>query len=216
MRQARPYAGGRQIMPALELIAVVASSGSFGGRYSFRQSTRIIRRYLAAARRAKAILLLDIQPGHADFMSEAKRLEPFLRQPDVGLALDPEWHVAPGEVPGRVIGSMQSSEVNAISAWLASIVREGNLPQKLLVVHQFTDNMIRDKQLLKQSPEVALTLNVDGFGSIPVKVSKYRAFARTRPPTHHGFKLFYHEDPVLMQPGQVLRMHPRPELVVYE
>jgi hypothetical protein len=216
MRQARPYARGRAIMPALELIAVVASAGSYGGRYSYRQSTATIKRYLAAARRAKALLILDIQPGRADFMGEVKHLEPFLREPDVGLALDPEWHVAAGEQPGKVIGSMQSSEVNAISAWLATIVRAGNLPQKLLVVHQFTDNMIRDKQLLTQSPEVALTLNVDGFGTIPVKVAKYRDFARGRPRTHNGFKLFYHEDPVLMKPRAVLRMRPPPELVVYE
>ena len=111
---------------------------------------------------------------------------------------------------------MQSSEVNAISAWLATVVREGGLPQKMLVVHQFTDNMVRDKQLLKQSPEIALTLNVDGFGTVPVKVAKYRDFARTRPATHHGFKLFFREDPVLMDPAQVLRMRPQPELVVYE
>jgi hypothetical protein len=216
MKQARPYGRGRQIMPALELITVVASASSTDGRYSTRQSDRTIKRYLAAARRAKALLLLDVQPGRAGFLSEVKRLEPYLRQPDVGLALDPEWHVGPTEVPGKVIGSMEASDVNAISAWLASMVREGNLPQKLLVVHQFTDNMVRDKQLLKQSPEVALTLNVDGFGTIPVKVAKYRDFARTRPATHHGFKLFYREDPVLMKPGQVLRMRPQPELVVYE
>ena len=199
------------------MISTVASgSPEANGLYSTRQSHAVIDRYLSAARRAHALLILDIQPGHADFMSEVKRLEPFLRQPDVGLALDPEWHVAPGEVPGRVIGSMQSSDVNAISTYLASIVREGNLPQKLLVVHQFTDNMVRDKQLLRQTPEVALTLNVDGFGTIPVKVAKYRDFARSRPVTHHGFKLFYKEDPVLMSPREVLRMRPRPELVVYE
>src|SRR3954452_25431181 len=216
MRQAGPYCHGRKIMPAVEVITVVASSDSYGGRYSFRQSTATIKRYLTAARRAKALLILDVQPGRADFISEVKRLEPFLRPPGAGLALDPEWHVGPGELPGKVIGSMQSSDVNAISAWLATMVREGDLPQKLLVVHQFTDNMVGDKQLLKQSPEVALTLNVDGFGTIPVKVAKYRDFARTGPATHHGFKLFYHEDPVLMKPSRVLRMRPQPELVVYE
>jgi hypothetical protein len=216
IRQAKPYGHGRRVLPALELIAVVASADSFGGRYSFRQSTRTIRRYLAAARRAKALLLLDVQPGRAGFRDEVKRLEPFLRKPDVGLALDPEWHVGPGEIPGKVIGSMQSSEVDAISAWLAAMVREDHLPQKLLVVHQFTDNMIRDKQLLTLRPEVALTLNVDGFGTVPVKVAKYRDFAAGRPRTHDGFKLFYREDPVLMQPRQVLRIRPRPELVVYE
>jgi hypothetical protein len=33
---------------------------------------------------------------------------------------------------------------------------------------------------------------------------------------HDGFKLFYHEDTGLMSPAQVLRLRPRPELIVYE
>jgi hypothetical protein len=216
LKQARPYGHGRRVMPALELITVVASGGSYGGRYSFRQSDATIRRYLAAARRVHALLLLDVQPGRAGFMSEVTRLRPYLEQPDVGLALDPEWHVGAGEIPGKVIGSMEATEVNAISAWLGGIVRARNLPEKLLVVHQFTDNMIRSKELLTQPRGIALTLNVDGFGENVVKIAKYRDFSRSRPVTHHGFKLFYREDPVLMQPPEVLRMRPRPELVVYE
>lgn len=215
-KQARPYARGRPVMPALELIAVVAAGASYGGRYSFRQSDAVIRRYLAAARRHKAILMLDIQPGHADFMAEVRHLRPYLEQPDVSLALDPEWHVPAGQVPGRVIGSTDAATVNQVSSYLAGIVRARRLPQKLLVVHQFTDAMIRDKQALRQQPGVALTLNVDGFGPIPVKVAKYKGFARASAGTHHGFKLFYHEDPVLMKPRAVLRLRPRPEFVVYE
>jgi hypothetical protein len=215
-KQARPYARGRKVLPALELITVVAASSSNDGRYSTRQSTATIQRYLDAARRHKALLLLDIQPGRADFLEEVEWLRPFLEQPDVSLALDPEWHVAEGEIPGQVIGSMEASEVNAISAWLAQIVRERNLPQKLLVVHQFTEDMIRNRTQLEEHPGVALTLNVDGFGTIPVKLDKYRDFSKLPPPTHRGFKLFYREDPVLMRPRQVLKMRPQPELVVYE
>jgi hypothetical protein len=216
-RQARPYAAGRQVLPALELIAVVASGAPHSdGKYRYRQPLSVIRRYLAAARRHRALLMLDIQPGHSDFMSEVRRLQPFLEQPDVSLALDPEWHVGPGEIPGKVIGSTDAREVNAVSSYLAGIVKARNLPEKMLVVHQFTDNMVRDKQLLQQPPGVALTMNVDGFGAVPEKVAKYRDFAHQRPRAHRGFKLFFHEDPVLMSPREVLRLHPRPELVVYE
>jgi hypothetical protein len=216
-RQARGYGHGREVMPALELIAVVASGEAYDGGYRWRQKKHTIDRYLAAARRAKALLLLDIQPGRANFMDEVKRLAPYLAQPDVGLALDPEWHVGPGQFPGKVIGSMQASDVNAISAYLAAIVRAHKLPQKLLVVHQFTDNMIAGKAALVPRPDVAVTLNVDGFGSVPEKVAKYRDFAHQPPRrVHRGFKLFYKEDPVLMSPAEVLRMRPRPEFVVYE
>ena len=56
----------------------------------------MIRRYLKAARKAKALLMLDIQPGRSDFFTETTRLRKWLKEPDVGLALDPEWRMGPG------------------------------------------------------------------------------------------------------------------------
>jgi hypothetical protein len=219
-RQARPYRSrGRQLMPAFELISTVAS-GSAGpdGRYSTRQGRRVIDRYLAAARRARALLILDVQPGHAEFMEEVQALRPYLEQPDVSLALDPEWKVPSDQVPGKVIGSTDSAVVNQVSAYLAGIVRARRLPQKLLVVHQFTNDMIGRKELLAQPAGVALTLNVDGFGDRLNKVAKYDEFARAPGARrfHAGFKLFYHEDTHLMKPRQVLRLRPQPDFVVYE
>src|SRR4051812_32987139 len=103
-------------MPALELIASVAAGAPYtDGKYRWRESPSTIRRYLRAARRNKALLVLDIQPGRSDFRPEVKRLEPFLRKPDVGLALDPEWHVAAPAIPGQVIGSATAAEVNQVT-----------------------------------------------------------------------------------------------------
>jgi len=153
------------VLPALELIAVIANADAGqDGLYRARQTDAVIGRYLKAARRAKALLLLDIQPGRSDFFTEATRLRKWLEEPDVGLALDPEWRMGPGEVPGKVIGHVGAREVNATTAWLSQIVRERNLPQKLLLVHQFTDSMVPEKQL-KRPPGLAYVLNVDRFGS---------------------------------------------------
>ena len=217
-RQARPYrAGGKPVLPAFELIATIADAAPGpSGKYRSRQSAKVIDRYLAAARKAKMLLVLDIQPGRADFMSEVRVFERWLEQPDVSLALDPEWRVGPGEVPGKTIGSVDASEVNAVSAYLAAIVRRRKLPQKLLLIHQFTDDMIRNKDQLAKRPGIALTINVDGFGDQPNKISKYRGFTRGARRFHHGFKLFYKEDTNLMSPRQTLRLRPRPDIVEYE
>jgi hypothetical protein len=219
-RQARPYRRGRRpILPAFELISTVASGApGAGGRYSYRQPRRIIDRYLRAARAAHALLILDIQPGHVDFMDDVRALRPYIEQPEVGIALDPEWKVPVGQIPGKVIGSTDAADVNRVSAYMAAIVRARKLPQKLLVVHQFTNDMIRRKELLRQPPGVALTLNVDGFGNQPDKIVKYDEFSRAPAERrfHAGFKLFYHEDTNLMSPRQVLRLRPRPEFVIYE
>ena len=216
-REARKYRrGDRAELPALELIAVIANADAGDdGMYRARQEDAVIQRYLRAARRAKALLLLDIQPGRSDFFTETARLEKWLKEPDVGLALDPEWRVGEGEVPGQIIGRVASREVNATSAWLAQLVKEHDLPEKLFVIHQFTDDMV-DHTRVKQREGLDMVLNVDGFGGREVKIAKYRSFAREAKEFHHGFKLFYEEDTGLMTPRQVLRMRPRPELVVYE
>ena len=218
MAQAAPYArAGRPLQPAFELIAtVVTAAPGDDGRYRYRQSDAVIDRYLEAARRAKALLVLDIQPGRAAFMDEVRAYERYLRLPDVGLALDPEWSMRPGQVPGTVIGSTDASIINRAGAYLSRIVQRYDLPQKLLIVHQFTPSMIRHKRRLAEHPGVALVVNIDGFGNPPNKISKYRLFANRRAPWFNGFKLFYHEDTNMMSPRAVMRLHPRPDVIIYE
>src|SRR3954468_7785015 len=217
-KQARPYRGrGRQVLPTFELIATVASGApGADGSYSYHQPAAVIDRYLKAARKEKALLLLDVQPGRANFMTEVKRLRPWLEQPDVSLALDPEWRVGPGQIPGKVIGTVSTTEVNRVTRYVRAIVRQRKLPQKLLLIHQFTEQMIPNKQRLLRPRELAVTLNVDGFGDQPNKIAKYGELTSTARGFHHGYKLFYEEDTDLMTPKQVLRLHPRPEVIVYE
>jgi hypothetical protein len=213
VRQADPYGRKRRpILPALELITVIANAdGGDDGKYRSRQKDAVIARYLRAARRAHALLLLDIQPGRSDFFTEATRLKKWLEEPDVGLALDPEWRVRAGEVPGQIIGHVDAREVNATSAWLAQLVAREKLPEKLFV----TDDMV-DERALKPREGLATVLNVDGFGNQAVKKAKYRDFTRQAPDFYHGFKLFYEEDADMMRPAEVMRLNPRPVLVVYE
>src|SRR5262249_54892537 len=136
---------------------------------------------------------------------------------DVGLALDPEWHVASDEIPGQVIGSVDADTVNRISADLAAKTESAELPQKLFVIHQFAVGMIKDRDQVIARPSLATVINVDGFGDQPSKISKYKDLY---PPEGSGlfagFKLFYNEDVDLMSPGRVLNLRPAPDLIVYE
>jgi hypothetical protein len=217
-RQARPYARrGRKVLPAFELIAaIVTSESGDGGDHSIRQEPATIRRYLRTARAHEMLLLLDIQPGYAPFLQEAQALEHFLKEPDVSLALDPEWSMDPPQLPGQEIGSTDAATINEVSRYLSGIVRKYDLPQKLLVVHRFTGDMIQAEHNLERKPGVALVVNVDGFGDQPNKISKYHEFTKDLPRRFNGLKLFYEEDVNLMKPKQVLRLHPQPDLIVYE
>ena len=217
--QASAYAAdGQPVMPFMELISTVAAADpGDDGLYRNQLPPRVIDDYLAAAREIDALFVLDIQPGQADFESETRRLLPYLRESDVGLALDPEWHMQPGEVPGQTIGSVDADDVNRIQAMLSKIVADENLPQKLLIVHQFTADMIVGKERLREYPGVELVLNIDGFGTREEKVVKYHEL-KTRKDSEFftGFKLFYREDVGLMSPEQVLGLGPPPDLVLYE
>jgi hypothetical protein len=150
-----------------------------------------------------------------DFLAETRHLDRWLREPDVGLALDPEWHT-PGAVPGTTIGSVDAATVNAVARHVSAIVRERNLPEKLFVVHQFTPNMIAGKERVQRWPGLAMTMNVDGFGDRPNKLAKYHQFTHDGTRFHNGLKLFFREDTNLMRPRSVLGLRPPPDLVVYE
>jgi hypothetical protein len=216
--QARAYRRNRPALPVLELIATIAASApGEDGEYVLREPDRVIERYLREARRIRGLLLLDIQPGLADFRDEVARLEPFLRRPDVGLALDPEWHVGPTEIPGEVIGSVEAREINQISASLAELVRELDLPEKLFVIHQFTADMISGPGHVIERPGLATVINIDGFGDPANKIAKYKQLRPDpRSGLGSGFKLFFNEDVGLMSPEDVLDLRPSPDLVVYE
>ena len=122
-----------------------------------------------------------------------------------------------GEVPGTVIGSVTARELNATTAWLDSLIEENDLPQKLVVIHQFTLDMIRNRPRLKRRENLAITLNADGFGTQAQKLEKYDAFTKGAAKKFaNGYKLFYKEDTDLMTPREVMRMQPRPDFVVYE
>jgi hypothetical protein len=216
--QARAYEGRGPVMPVLELLATIAA-GDAGedGSHRLLQPHSVIERYLTEARRQRGLLLLDIQPGRADFAEEVRRLDRWLREPDVGLALDPEWHVGPTEIPGQVIGSVDAETVNEVAARLSRIVVRHDLPEKLLVVHQFTRDMITGRSQLRDRRGVAIVLNSDGFGDPANKIAKYQELRPGRgTPFFPGFKLFYREDLDLMSPEEVLSLRPPPKLIVYE
>jgi hypothetical protein len=217
-RQAAAYAAyGRRVQPAMELLATIAQrAAGDDGRYSRPVPSSEIARYLAAAHRHRMLLILDIQPGRGEFLPQVQRLAPFLTDPSVGIALDPEWKVGPDEVPGTVIGSATAAGINAVARFLHQLVVANNLPDKLLVVHEFTASMLPDRAAIERPAGVEVVLHADGFGTPRLKTGVYQQLALPAPPFHAGFKLFYTQDGQLMTPAQVMDLRPQPEVVTYQ
>jgi len=205
------------VLPAMELIATVAShSAGDDGQYRFRLDPTVVDQYLQAARRAHALFIIDVQPGRARFLPEVQVYERWLKEPDVSLALDPEWRVSSTAVPGRELGSVDAREINEVAQWLSGIVEEGNLPQKLLVVHQFAESMVTSRATVENRPGLALVFDIDGVGGRAIKIQKYHSLTKETLQYHQGLKLFYQTDTDLMTPDIVEGLRPRPDLIIYQ
>jgi hypothetical protein len=205
----------------LELIAIVAQAAPGPSNlYRGRASAEVVRKVLGWARSAGCILVLDVQVGWSSVAAELPYLEPFLREPDVHLALDPEWDMPTGKKPGSTIGSMDAVDINAAVDLLDRIVREQKIGPKLLVVHRFRDFMVTNPSKIKTPPSIRLVSNMDGFGTPERKLASYVVALRGMPTKLSGFKLFTDPklDTPLLTPEQVLggKVQPIPVFLNYQ
>ena len=219
---AAKFAGNREVLPVLELIAVVVQSGPGpDGLYRHRVDPAVVEQYLRAARASKALLLLNIQPGHSDFLTEVKAFETYLREPEVGVALDPEWAMKPKEKPGVHYGQTTGESINDVAEYLSEITVQNGLPEKALVYHEVNRYVLKDEEQLKTPPGVALIKSIDGLGPVGAKIATYVYLMESMPKgVRPGFKLFFDEDTRngsrLMTPREVLALVPTPEYVMFE
>jgi hypothetical protein len=210
---------GLVVVPAFEIIATVADSrAGSDGNYSNETPLDDIRPWIEAAGEAGLYVLLDLQPGRSDFLSQARLYEEFLRLPYVGLALDPEWRLGPDQLPLQQFGSVRAAEVNEVAEWLAELVRREHLPQKMLLLHQFRLSMVPDREALAIPGELALVIQMDGQGAL---VDKYATWDAVTAGTESsgwswGWKNFYDEDSPMATPAQVLALEPAVVYVSYQ
>lgn len=207
------------VVPSLEIIATVAA-GAAGrdGNYSNEAAVDTLRPLVEAAGEAGVYVVLDLQPGRSDFLTQAKLYRELLTEPHVGLALDPEWRLKKGQLPLRQIGSVGIEEVNGVIDWLADLTRSGDLPQKVLVLHQFRQSMIVDRSEVDTSrDEVAVVIHADGNGVPSEKQATWNALLQNPPQgVWWAWKNFYDEDSPTFTPAQTMAQQPAPVLVSYQ
>ena len=207
------------VVPAFEIITTVATGGPGpDGNYSYEAPLDLLRPWVDAAGQAGVYVVLDLQPGRADFLTQAKRYEELLTRPYVGLALDPEWRLGPDQRHLSQIGSVTAGEVNTVVTWLAELTRAHKLPQKLLMLHQFQPQMISDRETVDTSrDELAVLIHADGFGSPGAKFQTWSLMHTSPPPNvWWGWKNFIDEDTPTFSPAETMAIEPRPLFVSYQ
>lgn len=219
------------VQPALHLIAVVAQ-GSPGrdGKYRLRMADTLVEKVASWAATRNALVFLDVQVGQSTVQEELPRLIPFLKRPNVMLGLDPEFSMKPRmdrkqhamvtDKPGTRIGTMSSDDVNYAIGLLVDLVKQNNLPPKVLVVHRFTHDMLTRAAKIRLDPRVQVVINMDGWGQPWLKYDSYRAYVESQPVQFTGFKLFFHNDTKLgdpiLTPAEVLLLNPKPHYIQYQ
>lgn len=218
------YGGdGSQVVPTFEMIAAVAAAQpTEDGDYSFEWPVATFMPWIETARANGAYVVLDLQSGRDDFLTQAQMYQELLELPFVGLALDPEWRLGPDQVHLRQTGSVTAAEANQVIDWVADLVRAQGLPQKMIIIHQFKHSMIRDRDTLKQRPEIQLIIQMDGEGGAGGEALKDRTYDALTAGTEDkhwkwGWKNFFDEDePGPPPPENVMSKDPVPVYVSYQ
>lgn len=211
-----------KVIPALHYIAVTAQ-GSPGkdGKYRLRMPFSQIDTILNWSKEIKALTFLDIQVGHSTPESEVPALDPFLKMPTVHLGIDPEFSMKTGHAPGKKIGTFDATDINWVIDHLARIVKENNLPPKILILHRFTQGMLTNYKDIKKVPEVQIVVDMDGWGPKSLKRSTWLRYVFREPVEYTGFKIFYKNDTKtganqLYQPEELLKFIPQPIYIQYQ
>lgn len=204
--------------PAIELIASVAQPvPGPDGLYLNRTEPRLIEKYARLAEENDCLLLLDIQIGYSTIADEVEVLRPYLERDYVHLAIDTEYDMVPPDIPAQQIGSSPGADIMGAARTLSEIVRQNDLPPKVMVIHQFQSGMIQNKRMLEPVPNVQIALHADGFGTPRQKIVKYNALVRDEPIQYGGFKLFYDQDAPLLSPRETLEvLEPNPAVISYQ
>jgi hypothetical protein len=210
------------VLPALHYIAVTAQGyPGKGDKYRLRMPFKQIDSVIRMAARINALVFLDIQVGMSTVQDEIPLLEPYLKMPQVHLGIDPEFSMKTGKKPGSVIGTMNDSDINFAIRYLSNLVKANQLPPKILIVHRFTQAMVRNYKNIKPDPQVQVVIDMDGWGAQSRKLTTYHEYVSREPVQFTGFKLFYKNDfrepnSRMMTPAEVLKLKPKPVYIQYQ
>lgn len=210
----------KEVLPTFHIIVTIADPW-FGedGNFNHRASPESIEGWLALAEEEGIAVVLDVQPGHAPIQEEFDLIRPYLYHPHVHLALDSEYTMERTpqglyEIPGEVLGSLYAQQINPIQAQLQEIALEIGV-NKVLILHQFEDEMLPDKENIEAYEHVELVVDSDGFGG-PDKVRDYEQYAGEPGFEYGGIKLYRNWDNPLLTPEEVMGLEPEAVVIIYQ
>jgi hypothetical protein len=209
--------GNRGAFGAMDLIySQVQAEPTENGLYLRYLDDSTVQEYLDLADKYDLQLILDLQIGRSTVEAEVEKIERFLKNRRVHVAIDPEYAVGPDGIPLDTPGRVYGDDLNRMQDVLTDIVDQNQLPPKMAIVHQYLDDTIQDGGATKKVPEVDLVLNMDAFGDAREKNEKYEIFS-TRPyASRRSFNIFLQQDERVLSEQEALDLTPPPDAIFYQ
>ena len=210
--------GGRNIRKAFYLIYGTVWPG---GEIGILQDP-LLREYIDFALENDILIFIDHQIGRYSPADSLRKMLPYLKYPNVHLALDPEWRTTK---PMQEIGTVTADEINQVQRIMEDYMIENHISgERLLVIHQFNYRMVSNRENVQSNfSKVRLVHRADGFGPPKMKMSTYAYNAQADNIPVKAFKLFYNfgipgagYDNPIMTPKEVFGLNPRPYIVMYQ
>jgi len=187
------------------------------GRYISYLDDATVQEYVRLAEERDLQLMLDLQIGRGQILDEVRRIERYLTNPRVHVAIDPEYAVGPDGVPIETAGRISGQEINAVQEYLRGLCEQYGLPPKVFVLHQYMEEtVVEGEAVVLDDDRVELVVNMDAFGDIEEKQRKYEHFARKPYAEKPGFNIFLEHDHQLMSETDVLELSPAASVVFYQ
>jgi hypothetical protein len=208
----------KKVVPALHLIYEVAQEyATDDGLYLYYSDSELVQDYISFTQSQGMLLFLDLQIGRSTLPAELAKVMPYLKAPNVHLAIDPEFVTPPGMRPGLDIGTLDCQQVNAALDTIEAMVEQEHLPNKIVILHQFQTYMLSNREKLNfDEPRVDLVLDMDGYGDQSGKLENYDKFVRQSGAKYGGIKLFYTHDVGLLREQQIENLVPQPNVIIYQ
>ncbi len=216
----QPLSSDREVVPAIHLVYAVAQAApGADGLYLFRMDSDLVQEWIAITRDNGLLLFLDVQVGRSTIERELPLVLPYLAEPHVHLALDPEFAWGADVTPVSSVGHLTGEAINRAQELLQRYVVEQELPGKILIVHQFRRSMIRQKDQIRPYEQVELVIDMDGFGPPATKLDSWNSVIVADDVQRAGIKLFYKHDAErggLLSEADVMALQPAPVVIIYQ
>jgi glycosyltransferase involved in cell wall biosynthesis len=199
--------------PALYLLSVAATSTpGWNETFSSSLSPERVESYRAAAQSVGARLIIGIQASRQSFRDALAPFEEILREPGVGVGLQPAWS-QPADDPDREVGRAPWPRADLEDAlrWISDVTSAA--PPTIVLIHSTPDVTWPGDWAPADLPGLDVIGLAERIGTLGEKKDAFDTMAARAPAA--GLQFDFRSDPEILEPAELRQLCPASRIVVY-